>query len=179
MVDSTLTDLSIVWAAVERARGRLDDDLVWALLLVAADRARRRAQHERGRAAAGGRVVGTLRLNGAVSLRLVLASPDGQPADVTRATSGTREWAREPGETAAAFVARVAAEAPRPVLVIAWDEHARAFSALREPDGGPTPRVAQGRATHMAGGAAARRRGPQAARRYRKLPDGAVRSVRL
>lgn len=48
-----LRDLEPVWTAVEKSRGKVEDDLCWALLCVAAERARRRALHERGRAAAG------------------------------------------------------------------------------------------------------------------------------
>jgi len=44
VIAATLSELSRVFAAVERARGGVDDELVWALLAVQADRARRRAR---------------------------------------------------------------------------------------------------------------------------------------
>ena len=47
VVDRVLADLAPVFLAVEHARGHVDSELVFALLGVAADRARRRAQHQR------------------------------------------------------------------------------------------------------------------------------------
>jgi hypothetical protein len=47
VVDHVLADLAPVFAAVERARGCVDDELAFALLGVAADRARRRAHNQR------------------------------------------------------------------------------------------------------------------------------------
>jgi hypothetical protein len=45
-----LDDLRPLWESVERARDRIDDDLTWALVGMVADRARRRALHDRQRA---------------------------------------------------------------------------------------------------------------------------------
>jgi hypothetical protein len=45
VVDRVLTDLQPVFTAVERARGRVEDELIFALLAVAADRARRGGHH--------------------------------------------------------------------------------------------------------------------------------------
>jgi hypothetical protein len=47
VVDRVVADLAPVFIAVERARGRIDDELTFALLAVAADRQRRRARHAR------------------------------------------------------------------------------------------------------------------------------------
>jgi len=47
VVDRVLADLRPVYVAVERARLRVEPELVFALLGVAVDRARRRARHER------------------------------------------------------------------------------------------------------------------------------------
>jgi hypothetical protein len=47
VVDAVLADLSHVWPAVERAQGRVEPELAWALLVVAADHARKHAQHVR------------------------------------------------------------------------------------------------------------------------------------
>jgi hypothetical protein len=55
VVDRILADLAPVFAVVERTRGAVDSELVWALVCVAADRARRRAQHERSRAVVSAR----------------------------------------------------------------------------------------------------------------------------
>ena len=45
--DRVLSDLAPVYLAVERARVSVELELVWALVGVAADRARRRAQNEK------------------------------------------------------------------------------------------------------------------------------------
>ena len=49
LVDQVLADLAPVWSSVERAQGRVEDELTWALLVVAADHPRRRAFHDRVR----------------------------------------------------------------------------------------------------------------------------------
>ena len=41
--DAMLAALAPAFAAIERARGKVDDGLVWALVAMQADRARRRA----------------------------------------------------------------------------------------------------------------------------------------
>ena len=46
-VDRTLAAIEPVFAALERARGKVEDELAWALVAMEADRARRRAQHQR------------------------------------------------------------------------------------------------------------------------------------
>jgi hypothetical protein len=50
LVNRVLDDLRPLWESVERARDRIDDDLTWALVGMVADRARRRALHDRQRA---------------------------------------------------------------------------------------------------------------------------------
>lgn len=47
VVEDILADLAPVWIAVERTRITVDEELTWALLGVAADRARRRAHEHR------------------------------------------------------------------------------------------------------------------------------------
>jgi len=46
-IESTVADLSPIFAACERARNRVDDPVVFAALSLAADRARRHARHVR------------------------------------------------------------------------------------------------------------------------------------
>ncbi len=46
-VNEMLAALQPAFAAIERARGKVEDELVWALVGVAADRARRHAQQGR------------------------------------------------------------------------------------------------------------------------------------
>jgi hypothetical protein len=53
-------------------------------------------------------------------LLIVLATPNGEPALVNRATTGSREWRRLAEETPAQFLTRVRATAPRPAFVIAF-----------------------------------------------------------
>ncbi|HWE72956.1 MAG TPA: hypothetical protein VG328_07340 [Stellaceae bacterium] len=51
VVDAMLNELNRAFVAIERVRGKVDDELVWALVAVQADRYRRRAVHARLRKA--------------------------------------------------------------------------------------------------------------------------------
>jgi hypothetical protein len=47
VVDRTLAAIAPIFAALERARGKVEDELAWALVAMEADRTRRRAHHAR------------------------------------------------------------------------------------------------------------------------------------